>query len=45
MKKEENIKQDMRAEFVKLWHKKSVHKNKKKYNRKPKHKSNGQSNN
>ena len=40
MDKPTKIKQQMRAEFVKLWHKKSVHKNKKKYNRKTKHKNN-----
>lgn len=36
-----NIKQEMRAAFSKLWIKKSIHKNKKKYNRKTKHKNNG----
>ena len=39
MKKKETIKQEMRAEFVNLWHKRSVHKNKKKYTRKKKHKT------
>ena len=36
-----NIKQEMRKLFVRLWIKKQVHKNKKKYNRKRKHKNNG----
>lgn len=38
--KTNNIKQAMRVEFATLWAKKSVHKNKKKYIRKPKHKKN-----
>ena len=34
----------MRVEFATLWTKKAVHKNKKKYNRKPKHKNHEQRN-
>jgi len=36
--KRKTIKNEMRVAFATLWHKKSVHINKKKYNRKPKHK-------
>ena len=35
------IKNEMRVAFTKLWAKKSVHKNKKKYTRKPKHVGSG----
>jgi len=38
--KTNTIKQDMRVAFATLWTKKVVHKNKKKYTRKPKHKQN-----
>jgi len=38
MKNTHNIKQEMRVEFATLWVKRNVHKNKKKYSRKTKHK-------
>jgi len=38
--KTHNTTQDMRLAFATLWSKKAVHKNKKKFNRKPKHKNN-----
>ena len=39
-KKSQDISQKLRAEFAKLWIKRDVHKNKKKYSRKTKHKNN-----
>jgi len=38
-KVKEDIKRAMRVEFAQLWVKSAVHKNKKKYSRKPKHKT------
>lgn len=39
-KKSQDISQKLRPEFAKLWIKRDVHKNKKKYSRKLKHRKN-----
>ena len=42
--KKKDIKQEMRVEFATLWVKSAVHKNKKKYTRKLKHRKHGRNN-